>query len=150
MPAALTAMTEFSQAQAVTAQLPFGPEDDSSRRSPSSSRGTGRNAPEELDEETPISSHYFANKTKNERKRKRMPASQRSKRRKTGFGGSKTKGGSSTCRRIPSKTKSSSIFGPSSALHGSQAASGVSRKLGIMAPPKPVNRPFLKPSYAFS
>ena len=58
--------------------------------------------------------------------------------------------GSSTCRRIPSKTKSSSIFGPSSALHGSQAASGVSRKLGIMAPPKPVNRPFLKPSYAFS
>ncbi|XP_030734429.1 recQ-like DNA helicase BLM isoform X1 [Globicephala melas] len=125
-------------------------EDDSSRRSPSSSRGTGRNAPEELDEETPISSHYFANKTKNERKRKRMPASQRSKRRKTGFGGSKTKGGSSTCRRIPSKTKSSSIFGPSSALHGSQAASGVSRKLGIMAPPKPVNRPFLKPSYAFS
>ncbi|XP_006198489.2 recQ-like DNA helicase BLM isoform X1 [Vicugna pacos] len=125
------------------------PADSSPQRSPSSSRGTGRNAPEEWDEDAPVSSHYFANKPKNERKRKRMSASQRSKRRKTSFGVSKTKGGSSTCRRISSKTKSSNIFGPSSALHGSQAASGANRKLGIMAPPKPINRPFLKPSYAF-
>uniref|UniRef100_A0A8C6G049 RecQ-like DNA helicase BLM n=1 Tax=Moschus moschiferus TaxID=68415 RepID=A0A8C6G049_MOSMO len=125
-------------------------EDTSPRRSPSSSRGTGKNTPDESDEEAPISSHYFANKTRNERKRKRMPASQRAKRRRTGFSGSRTKGGSSTCRRIPSKTKPSNIIGPSSTLHGSQAASGVSRKLGIMAPPKPINRPFLKPSYAFS
>ncbi|XP_004432030.1 PREDICTED: Bloom syndrome protein [Ceratotherium simum simum] len=125
-------------------------EDGSPRVSPSSSRGTGRNATEEFHEETPVSSHYFANKTKNERKRKRMSASQRSKRRKTGFGASKTKGGSTACRKISSKTKSSNIFGPSSALHGSEAASGASRKLGIMAPPKPINRPFLKPSYAFS
>nr|XP_008510865.1 PREDICTED: Bloom syndrome protein isoform X1 [Equus przewalskii]XP_008510866.1 PREDICTED: Bloom syndrome protein isoform X1 [Equus przewalskii]XP_008510867.1 PREDICTED: Bloom syndrome protein isoform X1 [Equus przewalskii] len=123
-------------------------EDNSPRISPSSSRGTGRNAPEEFDEETPISSHYFANKTKNERKRKRISASQRSKRRKTGFSGSKTKGGSTASRKLSSKTKSSSITGPS--LHGSQAASGATRKLGIMAPPKPVNRPFLKPSYALS
>lgn len=125
-------------------------EDNSPRRSPSSCRGSGRNAPEELDEETLISSHYFANKTKNERKRKRIPASQRSKRRKTSFGGSKAKGGSGTSRRISSKTKPSNVFGSRSALLGSQAASGASRKLGIMAPPKPINRPFLKPSYAFS
>lgn len=71
---------------------PFVAEDASPRISPSSSRGTGRNVSEEFNEGTPISSHYFANKTKNERKRKRMPASQRSKRRKTGFGGSRTKG----------------------------------------------------------
>ncbi|GAB5572138.1 Bloom syndrome protein isoform X1 [Prionailurus iriomotensis] len=70
------------------------PADDGSPRvSPGSSRGTRRNAPVESDEEMPVSSHYFANKTRNERKRKRMPASQRSKRRKTGVGGSKTKGG---------------------------------------------------------
>ncbi|KAB1257077.1 Bloom syndrome protein [Camelus dromedarius] len=68
------------------------PADSSPQRSPSSSRGTGRNAPEEWDKDAPVSSHYFANKPKNERKRKRMPASQRSKRRKTGFGVSKTKG----------------------------------------------------------
>lgn len=125
-------------------------EDTSPRRSPSSSRGTGKNTPEESDEEASVSSRYFANKTRNERKRKRMSASQRAKRRRTGFSGSRTKGGSNTCRRIPSKTKPSNVIGPSSTLPGSQAASGVSRKLGIMAPPKPVNRPFLKPSYAFS
>ncbi|XP_036787689.2 recQ-like DNA helicase BLM isoform X2 [Manis pentadactyla] len=125
-------------------------EDGSPRISPSSSRGTGRNVSEEFNEGTPISSHYFANKTKNERKRKRMPASQRSKRRKTSFGGSRTKGGSTTCRRISSKTKSANMFGPGSALRGSQEASGASGKLGIMAPPKPINRPFLRPSYAFS
>ncbi|XP_025774702.1 Bloom syndrome protein isoform X3 [Puma concolor] len=127
------------------------PADDGSPRvSPGSSRGTRRNAPVESDEEMPVSSHYFANKTRNERKRKRMPASQRSKRRKTGFGGSNTKGGSTTCRRISAKSKSSNIFGPRSPLPGPQAAPGASRKLGIMAPPKPINRPFLKPSYAFS
>ncbi|XP_042843940.1 Bloom syndrome protein isoform X1 [Panthera tigris] len=127
------------------------PADDGSPRvSPGSSRGTRRNAPVESDEEMPVSSHYFANKTRNERKRKRMPASQRSKRRKTGFGGSKTKGGSTTCRRISAKSKPSNIFGPRSPLPGPQAAPGASRKLGIMAPPKPINRPFLKPSYAFS
>ncbi|XP_077728479.1 recQ-like DNA helicase BLM isoform X1 [Canis aureus] len=127
------------------------PADDGSPRiSPSSSRSTRRSAPEEFDEETSISSHYFANKTKNERKRKRMSATQRSKRRRTGFGGSKTKGGSTACRKTSSKSKSSNIFGPHSSLHGSQAASGAARKLGIMAPPKPINRPFLKPSYAFS
>lgn len=58
--------------------------------------------------------------------------------------------GSSTCRKTSPKTKSSGVFGPSSAVRGSQAASGASRKLGLMAPPKPVNRPFLRPSYAFS
>uniref|UniRef100_A0A8C2R168 RecQ-like DNA helicase BLM n=1 Tax=Capra hircus TaxID=9925 RepID=A0A8C2R168_CAPHI len=125
-------------------------EDTSPRRSPSSSRGTGKNTPEESDEEASVSSRYFANETRNERKRKRMSASQRAKRRRTGFSGSRTKGGANTCRRIPSKTKPSNVIRPSSTLPGSQAASGVSKKLGIMAPPKPINRPFLKPSYAFS
>ncbi|XP_032956235.1 recQ-like DNA helicase BLM isoform X1 [Rhinolophus ferrumequinum] len=125
-------------------------EDSSPQMSPSSSRSTGRSGPEEFDEETPVVSYYFANKTKNERKRKRMPGPQRSKRRKTGFGDFKTKARSTACRKISPKTKSSGVFGPSSTVHGSRAASGGSRKLGIMAPPKPVNRPFLKPSYAFS
>uniref|UniRef100_A0A8C8ZD81 RecQ-like DNA helicase BLM n=1 Tax=Prolemur simus TaxID=1328070 RepID=A0A8C8ZD81_PROSS len=116
----------------------------------SSNRGTRRNTHEELDEQTPISSHYFANKTRNERKRRSMPASHRPKRRKTAYSGSKMKGGSTTYRKVSSKTKSSSVIGSSSASHGSQTTSGASRKLGIMAPPKPINRPFLKPSYAFS
>ncbi|XP_005381562.1 PREDICTED: Bloom syndrome protein isoform X1 [Chinchilla lanigera] len=116
----------------------------------SGNRGTGRNAPEELEEEMPVSSHYFTNRTRNERKRKKMSASQRPKRRKTSFGGFKARGGSTTCRRMSSKSKSSDTNGSSSALHSSQATSGASRKLGIMAPPKPINRPFLRPSYAFS
>ncbi|XP_063494619.1 recQ-like DNA helicase BLM isoform X3 [Symphalangus syndactylus] len=125
-------------------------EDSSPGISLSSSRVPGRSATEELDKEIPVSSHYFASKTRNERKRKKMPASQRSKRRKTASSGSKAKGGSATCSKISSKTKSSSIIGSSSASHTSQATSGANSKLGIMAPPKPINRPFLKPSYAFS
>uniref|UniRef100_A0A8D2BA60 RecQ-like DNA helicase BLM n=1 Tax=Sciurus vulgaris TaxID=55149 RepID=A0A8D2BA60_SCIVU len=116
----------------------------------SGNRGPGKNDLEELDEEVPVSSHYFANKTRNERKRKKMPPSQRSKRRKSSYGSFKAKGGTTTCRKTSSKSKSSNIIGSSSALHGSQATSGASRKLGIMAPPKPINRPFLRPSYAFS
>ncbi|KAM6180476.1 recQ-like DNA helicase BLM isoform 3-T3 [Erethizon dorsatum] len=125
-------------------------EDASPGISLSGNRGTGRTAPEELEEEMPVSSHYFANRARNERKRKKMPASQRPKRRKTSFGGFKAKGGSTTCRRMSSKSKFSSTIGSSSASHSSQATSGASRKLGIMAPPKPMNRPFLRPSYAFS
>ncbi|KAM4832902.1 recQ-like DNA helicase BLM [Urocitellus parryii] len=113
-------------------------------------RGPRKNDPEELDEEEPVSSHYFTNKTRNERKRKKMPISQKSKRRKSSYGGFKPKGGTTTCRKISSKSKSSNIMGSSSASHGSQATSGARRKLGIMAPPKPINRPFLRPSYAFS
>lgn len=48
--------------------------------------------PEEADEEEPVSSHYFANQTGNERKRKKMPAFQRSKRRRASNGGFKAKG----------------------------------------------------------
>nr|XP_037843587.1 Bloom syndrome protein isoform X2 [Chlorocebus sabaeus] len=125
-------------------------EDSSPGMSLSSSRGPGRSTAEELNEEISVSSHYFTSKTRNERKRKKMPASQRPKRRKTASSGSKAKGGSATCRKISSKTKSSSIIGSSSASHTSQVTSGANRKLGIMAPPKPINRPFLKPSYAFS
>ncbi|XP_025248431.1 Bloom syndrome protein isoform X2 [Theropithecus gelada] len=125
-------------------------EDSSPGMSLSGSRGPGRSTTEELNEEISVSSHYFTSKTRNERKRKKMPASQRPKRRKTASSGSKAKGGSATCRKISSKTKSSSIIGSSSASHTSQVTSGANRKLGIMAPPKPINRPFLKPSYAFS
>ncbi|XP_054569383.1 recQ-like DNA helicase BLM isoform X2 [Eptesicus fuscus] len=125
-------------------------EDSSPPVSPSSSRSAARNGSEECDEETPTSSHYFANQTKNERKRKRMPACQRSKRRKTGFGDFKARGRSTTCRKVSPKTKSSSIPGPASTARGSQTAAGIGRKLGIMAPPKPVNRSFLRPTYAFS
>ncbi|XP_054998689.1 recQ-like DNA helicase BLM [Sorex araneus] len=122
-------------------------EDTSAETNPSYSRGPGQNCPEESDEEAPISSHYFANRGKNERKRKRMPAFQRSKRRRSGFSGSRAKGSSTTCKKTSSRTRSTNSSGSPSAF---QAASGANRKLGIMAPPKPINRPFLKPSYAFS
>ncbi|KAM6201071.1 recQ-like DNA helicase BLM isoform 3-T3 [Rhynchocyon petersi] len=125
-------------------------EDSSPRRSLTSSRGSGRDESQETDEETPVSSRYFANKTKNQTKRKRMPAFQKSKRRKSGCGGYSAKGGSTTYRKASSKMKSSDTFGSSSAFYGSQQTSEASRKLGIMAPPKPKNRPFLQPSYAFS
>lgn len=113
-------------------------------------RGTGRSTPEEPDEEEPVSSHYFTNQTRNERKRKKMPASQRLKRRRTSYGGFKAKGVSTASRKTSSKSKFSGVTGSSSASCASQAASVASRKLGIMAPPKPVNRAFLRPSYAVS
>lgn len=127
------------------------PEDSSPGRSLMGSRGTGGSTLDETDEEqTPVSSHYFANKTRNERKRKKMPASQKPKRRRTSYGGFKAKGGSTTCRKVSSKSKFSGVTGSSSASCASQATSTASRRLGIMAPPKPVNRAFLRPSYAFS
>ncbi|XP_048185494.1 Bloom syndrome protein [Perognathus longimembris pacificus] len=130
------------------------PAEDSSLGRGPGSRGTGRSAPEELDDddydEAPVSSHYFANKTRNERKRKKTSASQRPKRRRTSYGGLKTRGVSTTCRKTSSKSKSSSAAGSGPAVLGSRATSGASGKLGIMAPPKPKNRPFLKPSYALS
>ncbi|XP_069899411.1 recQ-like DNA helicase BLM isoform X1 [Dipodomys merriami] len=115
--------------------------------------GSGRCTPEGLDEddeEAPVSSHYFANQTRNERKRKKTSASQRPKRRRTSYGGFKARGVSTSSRRTSSKSKPSSTAGSGPAACGSRAASGASRKLGIMAPPKPINRPFLKPSYALS
>ncbi|XP_028610650.1 Bloom syndrome protein isoform X2 [Grammomys surdaster] len=117
----------------------------------SGSRGSGRCTPEGTDEEeAPVSSHYFANQTRNERKRKKMSVSQKPKRRRTSYSGSRAKGGSTTCRKTSSKSKFSSVTGSSSASCASEATPAASIKLGIMAPPKPVNRPFLRPSYAFS
>lgn len=58
--------------------------------------------------------------------------------------------GSTTCRKTTSKSKFYGVTGSRSASCASQATSSASRKLGIMAPPKPVNRTFLRPSYAFS
>lgn len=115
------------------------------------SRGSRRSTPEETEEEEAVSSHYFANQTRNERKRKKVSASQKPKRRRTSYGGGfRAKGGSTTCRKPSSKSKFSGVTGSHSASCASQATSAASRKLGIMAPPKPVNRPFLRPAYAFS
>ncbi|XP_075414132.1 recQ-like DNA helicase BLM isoform X2 [Tenrec ecaudatus] len=114
---------------------------------PGSRASSGRSAPEDLGEETAVSSHYFANQT---RKRKRMPAFQRSKRRKSGLSASTAKGAHTTYRKTACKTKSTDTFGSGPACPGAQRASVASRTLGIMAPPKPKTRPFLKPSYAFS
>ncbi|KAM4826489.1 recQ-like DNA helicase BLM isoform 1-T1 [Thomomys bottae] len=120
------------------------------------SRGSGRSTPEEEEEEeecnpqAPVSSHYFANQTRNERKRKKTSASQRPKKRRSSYGGFKTRGVSTAHRKTSSRSKASSAAGSSSTMRGSRAVLGASGKLGIMAPPKPVSRPFLKPSYALS
>lgn len=115
------------------------------------SRGSRRSTPEGTEEEEAVSSHYFANQTRNERKRKKVSASQKPKRRRTSYGGGfRAKGGSTTCRKPSSKSKFSGVTGSRSVSCASQATSAASRKLGIMAPPKPVNRPFLRPAYAFS
>lgn len=118
----------------------------------SGSRGSERSTPEgtEEEEEAPVSSHYFANQTRNERKRKKMPASQKPKRRRTSYGGFRAKGGSTTCRKTSSKSKFNGVTGSKPASCAAQVSAAASRKLGIMAPPKPVNRTFLRPSYAFS
>ncbi|XP_027708032.1 Bloom syndrome protein [Vombatus ursinus] len=106
---------------------------------------------ERNEEEMQVSSHYFSNKTKNERKRRRLPTFQKSKRKKTSHGSqqSNSRRLSNTCRKASSKSKSSNAFGSNSASYSSQVTSGTSRKLGIMAPPKPKNRSFLQPSYSF-
>ncbi|XP_052015843.1 recQ-like DNA helicase BLM isoform X2 [Apodemus sylvaticus] len=116
-----------------------------SRRSESTPEGT-----EEEEEEAPVSSHYFANQARNERKRKKMSASQKPKRRRTSYSGFRAKGGSTACRKTSSKSKFNGISGSTSASCAVQVSAAASRKLGIMAPPKPVNRTFLRPSYAFS
>ena len=71
------------------------------RMSPPNSRGTGRNGTKEFNEETPTSSSYFVDKTKNERKSKRTLVCHKSKRKKkTVFSNFKTKLGSTICRNI--------------------------------------------------
>ncbi|KAM5291797.1 recQ-like DNA helicase BLM [Ctenodactylus gundi] len=135
--------------QKFSAQAPPA-EDSSPGSSPAGSRGTRRNDPWDPALDMPVSSHYFANKTRNERKRKKLPASQKAKRRKTSAGGSRANRGSTTYRRMSSKSRPSGRTGSCAASPSSQAALGACGKLGIMAPPKPVSRPFLRPSYAFS
>ncbi|XP_072474854.1 recQ-like DNA helicase BLM isoform X2 [Notamacropus eugenii] len=106
---------------------------------------------ERNEEETQVSSHYFSNKAKNERKRRRLPTFPKSKRKKTSHGNqqSNSRRVPNTCRKTSSKSKSSNAFGSNTASYSSQVTSGASRKLGIMAPPKPKNRSFLQPSYSF-
>ncbi|XP_040825483.1 Bloom syndrome protein isoform X1 [Ochotona curzoniae] len=108
--------------------------------SPQTSPSSGRSAPEAQDEDTPVSSHYFANSARNERKRRRMPTSQKAKRRRTSYGGHPAKG-ASTARRKPASKAKVSCATP-------RDSHTPAHKLGLMAPPKPVNRPFLKPSFA--
>ncbi|XP_008273539.2 recQ-like DNA helicase BLM [Oryctolagus cuniculus] len=117
-------------------------EDASPRPSPPSRRDSGRSAPEAPEEDAPVSSRYFANTARNERRKRKLPAPQRAKRRRTSHGGCPAKGGSTARRKPPSKTKPSCA-----APRGSPAPTGPG-KLGLLAPPKPVNRPFLRPSFA--
>jgi hypothetical protein len=73
-------------------RFPFVVEHSSPGLSLSGSRGSGRSALKEPDGEEPISSHYFANPTRNERKRKTTSACQKPKRRRTSYSGFRAKG----------------------------------------------------------
>ncbi|KAG8516349.1 LOW QUALITY PROTEIN: Bloom syndrome protein [Galemys pyrenaicus] len=55
---------------------------------------------------------------------------------------------STACRNTTARDKACSVSAPGAALCGPPAAAG--RKLGVMAPPKPASRPFLKPTFAFA
>uniref|UniRef100_A0A8C3PE72 RecQ-like DNA helicase BLM n=1 Tax=Chrysemys picta bellii TaxID=8478 RepID=A0A8C3PE72_CHRPI len=91
----------------------------------------GKREREEV-EDTHTTSSYFCNSTNKGKKRKRLPFFRESKKKKTGYGGS---------QQSRSKGYESNSF-------GGEVMPGTSRKLGIMAPPKPKNRQFLKPSYS--
>uniref|UniRef100_A0A8C3PE34 RecQ-like DNA helicase BLM n=1 Tax=Chrysemys picta bellii TaxID=8478 RepID=A0A8C3PE34_CHRPI len=100
----------------------------------------GKREREEV-EDTHTTSSYFCNSTNKGKKRKRLPFFRESKKKKTGYGGSqqsRSKGTYDSCR-VPGSERCLSI---------SDFTQGTSRKLGIMAPPKPKNRQFLKPSYS--
>ncbi|XP_074863194.1 recQ-like DNA helicase BLM isoform X2 [Carettochelys insculpta] len=101
-------------------------------------------------EDTCITSSYFCNTTKKGKKRKRIPFFKESKKKKPGCGGSqqsRSKGGNINNKKTSnSKFQASSRY--SSTSYGATVTPGTSRKLGIMAPPKPKTRQFLKPSYS--
>ncbi|KAM7152510.1 recQ-like DNA helicase BLM [Macrochelys suwanniensis] len=113
------------------------------------STDVGKHESEEL-EETHTSS-YFCNSTNKGKKRKRLPFFRESKKKKTGYGGSqqsRSKGGYINNKKISSNAKAQTSSRYNSTSYGATVMPGTSRKLGIMAPPKPKNRQFLKPSYS--
>ncbi|KAH1183474.1 hypothetical protein KIL84_014090 [Mauremys mutica] len=111
----------------------------------------GKREREEV-EDTHTTSSYFCNSTNKGKKRKRLPFFRESKKKKTGCGGSqqsRSKGGYINNKKISSNAKVQTSSSYSSTSYGTTTVMpGTSRKLGIMAPPKPKNRQFLKPSYS--
>ncbi|KYO27897.1 Bloom syndrome protein [Alligator mississippiensis] len=116
-------------------------------------KGPGSAGMLESDEEsegTGTTSSYFNNKTNKGKRRKRFPPFKQAKKKKTSQGGgqqSYSKGGGSKYKKT-FNSKASAAPSYSSSTYGATAVPGLSRKLGIMAPPKPQNRQFLKPSYS--
>ncbi|CAM5087636.1 unnamed protein product [Natator depressus] len=111
---------------------------------------TGKRESEEI-EETHTTSSYFCNSTNKGKKRKRPPFFRESKKKKTGYGGSqqsRSKGGYSNNKKVSSNAKAQTSSRYNSTSYGATVMPGTSRKLGIMAPPKPKTRQFLKPSYS--
>uniref|UniRef100_A0A8C3IM49 RecQ-like DNA helicase BLM n=1 Tax=Chrysemys picta bellii TaxID=8478 RepID=A0A8C3IM49_CHRPI len=111
----------------------------------------GKREREEV-EDTHTTSSYFCNSTNKGKKRKRLPFFRESKKKKTGYGGSqqsRSKGGYINNKKISSNAKVQTSSRYNSTSYGTTTVMpGTSRKLGIMAPPKPKNRQFLKPSYS--
>ncbi|NXI48803.1 BLM protein, partial [Chloroceryle aenea] len=103
-------------------------------------------------EETVTTSSYFSNNGNQRRKRKRPPNFTESKRKKASGGQSQQfhpKGGHSRYWRNKRPFGSKASSGCSSATSYSVSATqGAAGRLGVLAPPKPKNRQFLRPSYA--
>ncbi|XP_067411536.1 recQ-like DNA helicase BLM isoform X2 [Emydura macquarii macquarii] len=102
-------------------------------------------------EETHTTSSYFCNSTNNGKKRKRLPFFRESKKKNTGDGGSQqshSKRGGIKNKKTSSNSKVQASSRHNSTYYGTTVVPGTSTKLGIMAPPKPKNRQFLKPSYS--
>ncbi|XP_063170119.1 recQ-like DNA helicase BLM [Candoia aspera] len=97
---------------------------------------------DEAEEGTCIASSYFQTKNGKGRKRKKSHFFRESKKKKAGSGGQQaySKGSSKIHKNASSSSKSSTscIF---------PGKPGVSKRPGIMAPPKPQSRQYLKPSY---
>ncbi|XP_042328354.1 Bloom syndrome protein isoform X2 [Sceloporus undulatus] len=98
---------------------------------------------DEGEEELCTTSSYFQNGTNRGRKRKTSQYFRESKKKKSGSGGQQAhlKRGSKGCKKTSSNSAGPSQFVPPVKL-------GIGRKLGIMAPPKPQSRQYLKPSYS--
>ncbi|XP_062998816.1 recQ-like DNA helicase BLM isoform X2 [Elgaria multicarinata webbii] len=98
----------------------------------------------EAEEEMCTTSGYFQNKANKGRKRKKPQLFRDSKKKKTGPGAQQahSKGGYKFCRKISSSNSKGCTFDlPPVKL-------GIGKRPGIMAPPKPQSRQYLKPSYS--
>lgn len=120
------------------------PED--SRSFPVSDSADGRNAWQEEEEEGEgTTSVYFPKRTCKERKRRKPPLFRDSKKKRVGSAGqpSQAKGGYKICKRTAAHSRSSEGGVPS-------GRPGTTPRLGIMAPPKPNSRQYLRPSYSLA